>query len=238
MAAAESARRKRHTQFLLGGILPARPGAHPRRRDRGRDARGPGDPRGHGLREDRRHAGDHRPVHADPARRSCSRCSARPGTSSSAPTRRRPRSSRPACWRRAPSSGSPEYVAARVARRADVRGAPDPRAPAQARASSPTSCRAASSIGFLTGVGIQVAMGQVGGMFGITGETGTTLEKFVETLKAIPTETSVPTLVVSLAVLGTILGLERVEQEDPGRPDRGGRVDRPRATCSTWPRKA
>ncbi len=47
-------------------------------------------------------------------------------------------------------------------------------------------------IGFLTGVGIQVAMGQLGGMFGITGQTGSTLEKFWQTLQAIPTETSVP----------------------------------------------
>ena len=37
-------------------------------------------------------------------------------------------------------------------------------------------------VGFLTGVGIQVAMGQVGGMFGITGRSGGTLEKFAETL--------------------------------------------------------
>ena len=71
-------------------------------------------------------------------------------------------------------------------------------------------------IGFLTGVGIQVAMGQVGGMFGITGETGGTIQKFAETLQAIPTETSVPTLVVSVAVLATILGLGRVNKAIPG----------------------
>ena len=71
-------------------------------------------------------------------------------------------------------------------------------------------------IGFLTGVGIQVAMGQVGGMFGITGMSGPTLQKFGETLRAIPTETNVPTLVVSLAVLATILGLERLNKKIPG----------------------
>ena len=71
-------------------------------------------------------------------------------------------------------------------------------------------------IGFLTGVGIQVAMGQLGGMFGITGQTGTTLEKFWQTLQAIPTQTNVPDLVVSLAVLGTVLGLERVNKKIPG----------------------
>ena len=71
-------------------------------------------------------------------------------------------------------------------------------------------------IGFLTGVGIQVAMGQVGGMFGISGETGTTVQKFIETLQAIPTQTSVPTLVVSVLVLVVIVGLERVNKAIPG----------------------
>jgi SulP family sulfate permease len=71
-------------------------------------------------------------------------------------------------------------------------------------------------IGFLTGVGIQVAMGQVGGMFGITGETGGTLQKFFETLRAIPTQTSLTTLAVSAFVLITILGLDRVNKKIPG----------------------
>ena len=71
-------------------------------------------------------------------------------------------------------------------------------------------------IGFLTGVGIQVAMGQVGGIFGVPSQSGNTIEKFVETLKVIPSETSVPTLVVSLVVLGTIVGLERVNKRIPG----------------------
>ncbi len=71
-------------------------------------------------------------------------------------------------------------------------------------------------IGFLTGVGIQVAMGQVGGMFGIPSQSGTTIEKFIETIKLIPSETQVDTLVVSIAVLGTILGLRRVNEKIPG----------------------
>ena len=71
-------------------------------------------------------------------------------------------------------------------------------------------------IGFLTGVGIQVAMGQVAGMFGVSDGSGTTLEKFANTLRAIPTETSVPTLVVSISVLVIILGLERVNKAIPG----------------------
>ena len=71
-------------------------------------------------------------------------------------------------------------------------------------------------IGFLTGVGIQVAMGQFGGLFGVSEGSGTTLEKFANALKAIPTETSVPTLIVSIAVLVTIVGLERVNKKIPG----------------------
>jgi MFS superfamily sulfate permease-like transporter len=72
-------------------------------------------------------------------------------------------------------------------------------------------------IGFLTGVGIQVAMGQVAGMFGVDAGSGTTLEKFANTLRAIAAgDTSVPTLLVSIAVLVTIVGLERVNKKIPG----------------------
>ena len=71
-------------------------------------------------------------------------------------------------------------------------------------------------IGFLTGVGIQVAMGQFGGLFGVSEGSGTTLEKFANALRAIPTETSVATLAVSVAVLVTIVGLERVNKKIPG----------------------
>jgi len=71
-------------------------------------------------------------------------------------------------------------------------------------------------IGFLTGVGIQVAMGQVGGMFGISGESGGTIQKFVETLKLIPTDTNVPSLVISVAVLAVIIVLGRVNKAIPG----------------------
>lgn len=71
-------------------------------------------------------------------------------------------------------------------------------------------------IGFLTGVGIQVAMGQVGGMFGIPSQTGGTIEKFLETLRLIPTETVVPTLAVAVFVLVTIVGLDRVNKAIPG----------------------
>ena len=71
-------------------------------------------------------------------------------------------------------------------------------------------------IGFLTGVGIQVAMGQVGGMFGIPSQSGGTIEKFFETLTLIPSDTSAATLAVSVFVLATILGLGRVNKKIPG----------------------
>jgi high affinity sulfate transporter 1 len=71
-------------------------------------------------------------------------------------------------------------------------------------------------IGFLTGVGIQVAMGQVGGIFGIPSQPGGTIEKFVETVRLIPTETNVPTLIVSVVVFGLILGLGAVNKKIPG----------------------
>jgi high affinity sulfate transporter 1 len=71
-------------------------------------------------------------------------------------------------------------------------------------------------IGFLTGVGIQVALGQVGGMFGITDVSGGTLQKFVETLGDIPTQTNTATLVVSLVVISLIVGLGKVNKAIPG----------------------
>ncbi len=71
-------------------------------------------------------------------------------------------------------------------------------------------------IGFLTGVGIQVAMGQVGGMFGIGSQSGGTIQKFIETIQLIPTETNVPTLIVSVSVLAVIIGLGKVNKAIPG----------------------
>ena len=72
-------------------------------------------------------------------------------------------------------------------------------------------------IGFLTGVGIQVAMGQVAGMFGVSDGSGTTLEKFANTLRAIAAgDTSYATLAVSIAVLATIIGLGYVNKKIPG----------------------
>ncbi len=71
-------------------------------------------------------------------------------------------------------------------------------------------------IGFLTGVGIQVAMGQFGAIFGVPGQSGTTIEKFVESARLIPSDGSLPTTIVSAFVLITIIGLGMVNKKIPG----------------------
>jgi sulfate permease, SulP family len=71
-------------------------------------------------------------------------------------------------------------------------------------------------IGFLTGVGIQVAMGQFGAMFGVPGQSGTTIEKFIESVRLIPTDGNLATTAVSAFVLVTIIGLGRVNKKIPG----------------------
>ena len=80
-------------------------------------------------------------------------------------------------------------------------------------------------IGFLTGVGIQVALGQFGGLFGVSEGSGEpTLQKFGNALQAIADgEASLPTLAVSIAVLAIIVGLGEVNKKYPGRPYRRGR---------------
>ena len=70
-------------------------------------------------------------------------------------------------------------------------------------------------IGFLTGVGIQVAMGQLAGMLGVPGGTGGTLSKFWGTLEQIP-DTSLTTLAVSLSIFAVILGLKMISKKIPG----------------------
>src|SRR3954465_8660836 len=75
-------------------------------------------------------------------------------------------------------------------------------------------------IGFLTGVGIQVACGQVGGMLGLPGGKGVTIgghtfggsiSKLVSTLSG-PGAISWTTVAVSASVLGTILLLKLVSK--------------------------
>jgi high affinity sulfate transporter 1 len=79
-------------------------------------------------------------------------------------------------------------------------------------------------VGFLTGVGIQVALGQVGGMLGIPEGKGVkvgrheytgSIGKLVSTLKNID-QISWTTVAVSAAVLVVILGLRLVNKRIPG----------------------
>lgn len=70
-------------------------------------------------------------------------------------------------------------------------------------------------IGFLTGVGIQVAMGQVGAMFGVPSGTGRTVRKFFGTLANLG-QTNLTTLAVSVAVLVVILGSAKINKRIPG----------------------
>jgi len=70
-------------------------------------------------------------------------------------------------------------------------------------------------VGFLTGVGIQVAMGQVGGMFGIPTQSGGTVEKLVATLGHLG-ESNAATVWVSVAVIVVILGSKAISPRIPG----------------------
>jgi len=79
-------------------------------------------------------------------------------------------------------------------------------------------------IGFLTGVGIQVAMGQLHGVLNVSDGSGTTLEKFAHTLdnfwKSIQAGTmiqdSLPTILVAVAVWVIILGSDKINKKIPG----------------------
>ena len=70
-------------------------------------------------------------------------------------------------------------------------------------------------IGFLTGVGIQVAMGQVAGMFGVSPGSGGTIRKFFGTLANLG-DTSMTTLAVSISVLAVIIGGRLISKKIPG----------------------
>ena len=76
-------------------------------------------------------------------------------------------------------------------------------------------------VGFLTGVGVQVALGQFAGMLGVASPkvnvkhlSGTVI-KFWDTLKEIP-DTSLATLAVSLAVIATLVVFEKWIPMIPG----------------------
>src|SRR5262249_14203480 len=70
-------------------------------------------------------------------------------------------------------------------------------------------------VGFLPGVGIQVAAGQLAGMLGVPGGGAGTIDEALTALSQIG-QTNVPTLVVSLAVLAVIVVLRRVAPRVPG----------------------
>ena len=70
-------------------------------------------------------------------------------------------------------------------------------------------------IGFLTGVGIQVAMTQLAGVLGVTKPSGGVVDQFVTTLREIP-DASIPTLLVSITVWVIILGSRRLDRRIPG----------------------
>jgi sulfate permease, SulP family len=70
-------------------------------------------------------------------------------------------------------------------------------------------------IGFLTGVGIQVAMGQLGGMLGVSEGSGGTIRKFLHTLAKIP-DASAATVAVSLSVVAVIIAARLINRRIPG----------------------
>jgi len=76
-------------------------------------------------------------------------------------------------------------------------------------------------VGFLTGVGIQVALGQFAGMLGVPSpkvdldQLSGTVVKFWDTLKEVP-DTSLATLAVSLGVIATLIVFEKWIPMIPG----------------------
>jgi len=70
-------------------------------------------------------------------------------------------------------------------------------------------------VGFLTGVGIQVAAGQLPDMLGVTAAGEQTLPKLLNTVRALP-HTHVADLAVSIGVLAIVLAARRVARRIPG----------------------
>ena len=74
-------------------------------------------------------------------------------------------------------------------------------------------------IGFLTGVGIQVAIGQISGMLGIPGGGAGPVQKLITDFQQLG-QTNLYTLAVSVAVLVIIVGCQEDQQKNPWRLDR------------------
>ena len=70
-------------------------------------------------------------------------------------------------------------------------------------------------IGFLTGVGIQVAVGQISGMLGIPGGGSGPIQKLVTDVQQL-SQINYYTLAVSVGVLAVIFGLKMVNKKIPG----------------------
>ena len=70
-------------------------------------------------------------------------------------------------------------------------------------------------IGFLTGVGIQVAIGQIAGMLGIPGGGGGSVRQLVTDFQQLG-QTNLYTLAISVSALAIILGARRINRRIPG----------------------
>jgi sulfate permease, SulP family len=70
-------------------------------------------------------------------------------------------------------------------------------------------------VGFLTGVGIQVAAGQLPDMFGVTAAGRSTVPKLVNTVRALP-HVHVADVVISIGVIVIVLVARRITRRIPG----------------------
>jgi len=70
-------------------------------------------------------------------------------------------------------------------------------------------------IGFLTGVGVQVAIGEISGMLGFSGAEAGPIQTLLADLKQLP-QTDTYTLSVSIGVMAIILGARRINRKIPG----------------------
>ncbi|MGZ4857405.1 MAG: SulP family inorganic anion transporter, partial [Methanobacteriaceae archaeon] len=70
-------------------------------------------------------------------------------------------------------------------------------------------------VGFLTGVGIQVAISQLAGMFGVSSTGTSTIPQLISFASNLP-ETSIQTLIVSVVVVAVILISRRISRKIPG----------------------
>src|SRR5512136_1290144 len=70
-------------------------------------------------------------------------------------------------------------------------------------------------IGFLTGVGIQVAVGQISGMLGIPGGSGDTIQQLIADFQQLG-QANLYTLGISLATLVIVMVARRINKKIPG----------------------